>query len=33
MEDAFGEMVMAEQAKLKQEITAACGQIVMEAKG
>ena len=33
MEDAFGKMVLADQAKLKQEITKVCGGIVMEAKG
>jgi hypothetical protein len=32
MEDAFGEMVMADRAKLKQKITEVCGGIVMEAK-
>ena len=30
MEDRFGEMVMADQAALKQQITAECGDIVME---
>jgi hypothetical protein len=33
MEDRFGDMVMADQAKLKQEITAQCGSIVMEGSG
>ena len=30
MEDRFGEMVMADQAALKQQIAAECGDIVME---
>jgi hypothetical protein len=30
MEDRFGEMVMADQAALKQQITSECGDIVME---
>jgi hypothetical protein len=30
MEDRFGEMVMADQAALKQQITADCGHLVME---
>jgi len=33
MEDRFGEMVMADQAKLKQQITQSCGGIAMDNGG